>query len=37
MASAAIAQMGHKKKRQDKSLIDQVAAALILQEYLSQS
>lgn len=37
MASSAIAQMGHKKKRQDKGLIDQVAAALILQEYLSQS
>ncbi|MFM7643247.1 MAG: Holliday junction resolvase RuvX [Sphingomonadales bacterium] len=37
MASSAIAQMGHKKKKQDKGLIDQVAAALILQEYLSQS
>lgn len=37
MASTAIAQMGHKKKKQDKGLIDQVAAALILQEYLSQS
>ncbi|MEY5000440.1 MAG: hypothetical protein RLZZ211_476 [Bacteroidota bacterium] len=37
MASAAISQMGHKKKKQDKSLIDQVAAAMILQEYLSQS
>lgn len=37
MASSAIAQMGHKKKKQDKGLVDQVAAALILQEYLSQS
>ena len=37
MASAAISQMGHKKKKQDKGLIDQVAAAMILQEYLSQS
>ena len=37
MASSAIAQMGHKKKKQDKGLIDQVAAAMILQEYLSQS
>ena len=37
MASSAISQMGHKKKKQDKGLIDQVAAALILQEYLSQS
>jgi putative Holliday junction resolvase len=36
MASAAISQMGHKKKKQDKGLIDQVAAAMILQEYLSQ-
>ena len=37
MASSAIAQMGNKKKKQDKGLVDQVAAALILQEYLSQS
>lgn len=37
MASTAISQMGHKKKKQDKGLIDQVAAALILQEFLSQS
>ena len=37
MASSAITQMGHKKKKQDKGLVDQVAAALILQEYLSQS
>lgn len=37
MASSAIAQMGHKKKKQDKGLVDQVAAALILQEYLGQS
>ena len=37
MASQSIAQMGHKKKKQDKGLIDQVAAALILQEYLSLS
>lgn len=37
MASSAIAQMGHKKKKQDKGLIDQVAAAMILQEYLGQS
>jgi putative Holliday junction resolvase len=37
MASSAIAQMGHKKKKQDKALIDQVAAAMILQEYLGQS
>jgi RNase H-fold protein (predicted Holliday junction resolvase) len=29
--------MGHKKKKQDKGLIDQVAAAMILQEYLGQS
>ena len=36
-ASSAIAQMGHKKKKQDKGLIDQVAAAMILQEYLGQS
>ena len=37
MASSAIAQMGQKKKKQDKGLVDQVAAALILQEFLSQS
>jgi putative Holliday junction resolvase len=37
MASSAIVQMGHKKKKQDKGLIDQVAAAMILQEYLGQS
>jgi len=37
MASSAIAQMGNKKKKQDKALIDQVAAAMILQEYLGQS
>jgi putative Holliday junction resolvase len=37
MASKAIFQMGHKKKKHDKSLVDQVAAAMILQEYLSQS
>jgi putative Holliday junction resolvase len=37
MASAAIFQMGHKKKKHDKSLVDQVAAAMILQEYLAQS
>jgi len=37
MASTAISQMGHKKKKQDKGLIDQVAAALILQEFLIQS
>ncbi|MEY4485569.1 MAG: Holliday junction resolvase RuvX [Flavobacteriia bacterium] len=37
MASEAIYQMGHKKKKHDKSLVDQVAAAMILQEYLSQS
>jgi putative Holliday junction resolvase len=37
MASSAIAKMGHKKKKQDKGLIDQVAAAMILQEYLGQS
>ena len=36
-SSSAIAQMGNKKKKQDKGLVDQVAAALILQEYLSQS
>ncbi len=37
MASQAIALSGNKKKKQDKSLIDQVAAALILQDFLSQS
>ncbi|MEY4991690.1 MAG: hypothetical protein RI948_561 [Bacteroidota bacterium] len=37
MASEAIFQMGHKKKKHDKSLVDQVAAAMILQEYLGQS
>lgn len=37
MASEAIHQMGHKKKKHDKSLVDQVAAAMILQEYLGQS
>jgi putative Holliday junction resolvase len=37
MASEAIYQMGLKKKKHDKSLVDQVAAAMILQEYLSQS
>lgn len=37
MASQSIAFMGNKKKKQDKTLIDQVAAALILQDYLSQS
>ena len=37
MASEAIYQMGHKKKKHDKSLVDQVAAAMILQEYLGQS
>ncbi|MBS1781907.1 MAG: Holliday junction resolvase RuvX [Bacteroidetes bacterium] len=35
MASAAIAQMGiRKKQRQEKGLIDQTSAVLILQEYL---
>jgi putative Holliday junction resolvase len=37
MASQAISMTGSKKKKQDKTLIDQVAAALILQDYLSQS
>lgn len=37
MASAALHQMGHKKKKHEKGLVDQVAAALILQEYLSLS
>lgn len=37
MASQAISMTGNKKKKQDKALIDQVAAALILQDYLSQS
>jgi putative Holliday junction resolvase len=37
MAREAIYQMGHKKKKHDKSLVDQVAAAMILQEYLGQS
>jgi putative Holliday junction resolvase len=37
MASQSIALMGTKKKKQDKGLIDQVAAALILQDFLSQS
>jgi putative Holliday junction resolvase len=37
MASQSIALMGNKKKKQDKGLIDQVAAALILQDFLSQS
>jgi putative Holliday junction resolvase len=37
MASQAIAQMGLKKKqRQSKALIDEVAATIILQEYLRQ-
>lgn len=35
MASAALIDMGLKKKqRQDKSLVDKVAATIILQEYL---
>lgn len=35
MASAAIIDMGlRKKQRQDKSLVDKVAATIILQEYL---
>ena len=35
MASQAMLQMGMKKKqRQDKSMIDQIAATIILQEYL---
>ena len=37
MASQAISMTGNKKKKQDKGLIDQVAAALILQDFLSQS
>jgi putative Holliday junction resolvase len=37
MASQTISMIGSKKKKQDKALIDQVAAALILQDYLSQS
>jgi putative Holliday junction resolvase len=37
MASQSIALMGNKKKKQDKGIIDQVAAALILQDFLSQS
>ncbi len=37
MASQAIAQMGLKKKqRQSKALIDEVAATIMLQEYLRQ-
>lgn len=37
MASASIAQSGiGKKKRQDKSLVDRVAAVLILQSYLER-
>lgn len=37
MASASIAQSGMaKKRRQDKSLVDRVAAVLILQSYLEQ-
>ena len=37
MASQAIAQMGLKKKqRQSKALVDEVAATIILQEYLRQ-
>lgn len=37
MASASISQSGMtKKRRQDKSLVDRVAAVLILQSYLEQ-
>ncbi|ANE50210.1 Holliday junction resolvase RuvX [Flavisolibacter tropicus] len=37
MASQAIAQMGLKKKqRQNKALVDEVAATIMLQEYLRQ-
>ncbi len=37
MASAAIAQSGlNKKQRQQKGLIDEVSATIILQDYLSQ-
>lgn len=37
MASQAIAQMGlRKKQRQNKALIDEVAATIMLQEYLRQ-
>jgi len=35
MASRAMIEMGlKKKKRQDKALVDQVAATIMLQEYL---
>ena len=38
MASRAMIEMGMKKKqRQDKSLVDEIAATLILQEYLQQN
>ncbi|HYH15614.1 MAG TPA: Holliday junction resolvase RuvX [Flavisolibacter sp.] len=37
MASQAIAQMGlRKKQRQNKALVDEVAATIMLQEYLRQ-
>ncbi|MEN9699387.1 MAG: hypothetical protein RLZZ301_585 [Bacteroidota bacterium] len=36
MASQSIALAGSKKQKQQKGLIDQVAACLILQEYLSE-
>ena len=38
MASRALIEMGMKKKqRQDKSLVDEIAATLMLQEYLQQN
>ena len=38
MASRAMIEMGMKKKqRQDKSLVDEIAATLMLQEYLQQN
>jgi putative Holliday junction resolvase len=37
MASRAMVEMGlKKKKRRDKALIDEIAAAIMLQEYLKQ-
>jgi putative Holliday junction resolvase len=38
MASQAMVEMGMKKKqRQDKKMVDQIAAAIMLQEYLGRS
>jgi putative holliday junction resolvase len=38
MASAAMVEMGMKKKqRQDKKMVDQIAATIMLQEYMGRS